>query len=198
MKDLCRDRGVSQETFYRWRRKLGGMEVSGARRLSSSRTRTGGSRSWLTLDKEALKDVPGRKWWSPRRGGRGCARFAYSERRACGLIRMDRSSFRYRPRSRGDGEVRKRLVELAVERPRFGYRRLRLASQSGHRGEPQEDSTVVSGGVPFDPGQEAQAGGPGSAGAEAPSEPGQRALVHGFHAGHAGHGALFPDVQRRG
>ncbi len=33
VKDLCRDHGVSQETFYRWRRKFGGMEVSDARRL---------------------------------------------------------------------------------------------------------------------------------------------------------------------
>ena len=54
------------------------------------------------------------------------ARFAYSERRACGLIRIDRSSCRYRPRPRGDGEVRKRLLELAAERPRFGYRRLHV------------------------------------------------------------------------
>jgi len=54
------------------------------------------------------------------------ARFGYSERRACGLIRMDRSSFRYRPRPRGDGAVRQRLVELAAERPRFGYRRLHV------------------------------------------------------------------------
>ncbi len=53
-------------------------------------------------------------------------RFAYSERRACGLIRIDRSSCRYRPRPRGDGEVRKRLLELAAERPRFGYRRLHV------------------------------------------------------------------------
>lgn len=54
------------------------------------------------------------------------ARFGYSERRACGLIRMDRSSCRYRPRPRGDGEIRQRLVELAAERPRFGYRRLHV------------------------------------------------------------------------
>ncbi len=54
------------------------------------------------------------------------ARFAYSERRACGLIRMDRSSCRYRPRPRDDGAVRQRLVELAAERPRFGYRRLHV------------------------------------------------------------------------
>ena len=52
------------------------------------------------------------------------ARFGYSERRACGLIRMDRSSCRYRRRERSEDGVRQRLVELAAERPRFGYRRL--------------------------------------------------------------------------
>ena len=31
--DLCRDHGISQETFYRWRRKYGGMEVDDAKRL---------------------------------------------------------------------------------------------------------------------------------------------------------------------
>lgn len=54
------------------------------------------------------------------------ARFAVSERRACGLIQMDRSSCRYRPRPRGDDVVRQRLLELAAERPRFGYRRLHV------------------------------------------------------------------------
>ena len=49
---------------------------------------------------------------------------AMSERRACGLIRMDRSSCRYRAQPRDDEAIRKRLVELAAERPRFGYRRL--------------------------------------------------------------------------
>ncbi len=36
VKDLCRDHGVSQETFYRWRRKLGGMEVSDGDLICSS------------------------------------------------------------------------------------------------------------------------------------------------------------------
>ena len=31
--ELCRRHGISRETFYRWRRKFGGMEVSDVRRL---------------------------------------------------------------------------------------------------------------------------------------------------------------------
>ena len=33
MADLCRKHGVSQQTFYRWKAKYGGLEVSDARRL---------------------------------------------------------------------------------------------------------------------------------------------------------------------
>ena len=40
--ELCRKHGISDATFYNWRNRFGGMEVSDARRLRASRTRTGG------------------------------------------------------------------------------------------------------------------------------------------------------------
>lgn len=49
-----------------------------------------------------------------------------SERRACGLIGVDRASARYRPRSSDDGALRQQLRKLAAERRRFGYRRLHV------------------------------------------------------------------------
>ena len=47
-----------------------------------------------------------------------------SERRACGLVGITRSSHRYRHRCRDDRELRERLRQLAYQRQRFGYRRL--------------------------------------------------------------------------
>ena len=47
-----------------------------------------------------------------------------SERRACRLTRLDRSTFQYRKRDAGDERLRARLRDLAGERRRFGYRRL--------------------------------------------------------------------------
>jgi putative transposase len=47
-----------------------------------------------------------------------------SERRACGLIGMNRGSWRYQRKERDEAALRVRLRELAGERPRFGYRRL--------------------------------------------------------------------------
>lgn len=47
-----------------------------------------------------------------------------SERRACELIGVARSSCRYQPKVRDEKGLRSALRELALERPRFGYRRL--------------------------------------------------------------------------
>ena len=51
--------------------------------------------------------------------------YAFSERRACGLVELAVSSYRYQPK-RSDEPLRTRLVELAREKPRFGYRRLHV------------------------------------------------------------------------
>jgi putative transposase len=49
-----------------------------------------------------------------------------SERRACSIIGADRSAMRYRHRRGDDAAARTRLKELAAERRRFGWRRLKL------------------------------------------------------------------------
>ena len=50
--------------------------------------------------------------------------FPISERRACELLGVWRSSCRYKAKPDHDSELRTQLMELAGERPRFGYRRL--------------------------------------------------------------------------
>jgi putative transposase len=51
--------------------------------------------------------------------------YAFSQRRACRLLTMPVSSYRYQSK-RSDEGLRLRLVELAREKPRFGYRRLHV------------------------------------------------------------------------
>jgi putative transposase len=52
------------------------------------------------------------------------AEHGLSERQACKLLEVDRSSYRYEPRPDPDAALRTALVELARRKPRFGYRRL--------------------------------------------------------------------------
>jgi putative transposase len=52
--------------------------------------------------------------------------FGLSERRACVLLRLSASSLRYTTRRKVIPELRERLLGLARERPRYGYRRLHV------------------------------------------------------------------------
>jgi len=49
-----------------------------------------------------------------------------SERQACSILGVDRSMVRYCSKRADDGVIRDRLRELAAERRRFGWRRLKL------------------------------------------------------------------------
>ena len=56
--------------------------------------------------------------------------YAFSQRRACGVMTVSVSSYRYQSK-RSDEALRERLVELAREKPRFGYRRLHVLLRRG-------------------------------------------------------------------
>lgn len=63
--DLCRQHGISDVTFYKWRSKYGGMEVSEARRLKTLEDENRRLKllvADLTLDRQALKLVVSKKW----------------------------------------------------------------------------------------------------------------------------------------
>jgi putative transposase len=56
-----------------------------------------------------------------------------SERTACKLLGVERSSYRYEPRPDRNAELRDVLVKLARQKPRYGYRRLHaLLSRRGY------------------------------------------------------------------
>jgi putative transposase len=58
--DLCRRHGVSEQTFYRWKARYGGLEVSDLRRLRQLEDENGRLKRLvadLTLDNEALKEL---------------------------------------------------------------------------------------------------------------------------------------------
>lgn len=63
--ELCRKHGVSSPTFYKWKAKYGGLDVSEARRLKALEDENGRLKRMLAdamLDNAALKDVLGKKW----------------------------------------------------------------------------------------------------------------------------------------
>jgi putative transposase len=63
--DICRKHGVSEATFYKWKSKFGGIEVSDARRLRALEEENAKLKKLLAeamLDNAILKDVAAKKW----------------------------------------------------------------------------------------------------------------------------------------
>jgi len=65
IRDLCRLHNITEQTFYRWRNKFGGMEVSEARRLKELERENAELKKMVaeqSLDIRMLKDVNSKKW----------------------------------------------------------------------------------------------------------------------------------------
>lgn len=63
--DLCRQHGISEQSFYRWKKVYGGMEPSEARELKQLRDENSKLKRLvadLSLDKAMLQDVVQKKW----------------------------------------------------------------------------------------------------------------------------------------
>lgn len=56
----CRETGITEQTFYRWRREYGGLKVNQAKRLKELEQENGKLKrlvAELSLDKQLLQDI---------------------------------------------------------------------------------------------------------------------------------------------
>jgi putative transposase len=63
----CRDNGMTEQTYYRWRKEYGGLQVDQARRLKEleqENTKLKRLVSELSLEKLVLKDIASGNVWS--------------------------------------------------------------------------------------------------------------------------------------
>jgi putative transposase len=110
--EVCRKLGVTEQTFYRWKRKFAGMGVVELRRLRQ-----------VEEENRTLKQlVAERAVAAYFRTG-----FQVSERRACRVAGLPRSIWRYRSQAQDQTALRVRLRDLAATRVRSGYRRLHVS-----------------------------------------------------------------------
>jgi putative transposase len=67
VQDICREIGIVEQTFYRWKSKYGGLDVSEAKRLRTLKEENSRQNKLLAdtmLQYMAIKDALSKKWWS--------------------------------------------------------------------------------------------------------------------------------------
>ncbi|MEN5084016.1 IS3 family transposase [Bosea sp. TWI1241] len=130
--DAIRSIGVTEVSYYRWRREFGGLksdQVKRMKELEAENARLRRAVADLTLDKLILKEAAFGKLVSPARR-RACiehVRLALkvSERRICRVLGQHRSTQRRIPRGRDDEEqLIADIVELVRRYGRYGYRKI--------------------------------------------------------------------------
>jgi putative transposase len=129
--ELLRRVGVSEQTFYRWKKQYVGWEVDQVRQLKQlqeENTRLKQVVVELTLDKAMLQGCTGKQILEPSRPQvveylHGSYRVG--ERRACRVARMNQARFRYRSHRDPRTELRMRIREIAQVRVGYGYRKIR-------------------------------------------------------------------------
>ncbi|WP_153768010.1 IS3 family transposase [Labrenzia sp. CE80] len=130
--DAIRQTGVTEQTYYRWKKKYGGMgteQLKELKRLQKENERLRRAVSDLTLDKLILSEAAKGKLLSPSRR-RACidhvrSSMSVSERRACRVLGQYRSTQRRVPQGRADEELLvSDMIELTRQYGLYGYRRI--------------------------------------------------------------------------
>ena len=122
---VCRKIGISEQSFYRWNKKFGGMaqEAQAARGREPAPEAAGGGPHVRQADaprgapKKRLKPAARRKKIRNLQSS-----FVVSERRALRVTGWPRSTHRHQSQT----ALRMRLLELAADRTRYDYRRLTI------------------------------------------------------------------------
>lgn len=63
--DVCRRHGISSATFYKWKARFGGLDVSDAKRLKALEDENAKLKKLLAeamLDNAMLKEISSKKW----------------------------------------------------------------------------------------------------------------------------------------
>jgi len=131
--DVIRQIGISEQTFYRWKKQYAGLQSDQVRefkQLQEENARLKKLVADLSLDKAILQDINQKKMVRPALKRPMVDyivnHYDVSQRRACGLVHQHRSIQWYRSRKDPRLALRARMREIAQVRVRYGYRRIQV------------------------------------------------------------------------
>ncbi|WES87822.1 IS3 family transposase [Dickeya fangzhongdai] len=131
VKDVCREAGISEASYYNWKAKFGGMEASDIKKmkdLEDENRRLKQMFADLSLECRALKDVIEKKPLTPaikrELVSYLTAQFTMSIRQACRTLSLSRTVYFYQPDTRRDEPVIQALTDMAERYPRYGFKKL--------------------------------------------------------------------------
>jgi hypothetical protein len=131
--EICRKAGISQATYFNWKKKYAGLlpdEMRRLKQLEDENNRLKKIVADLTL---GPRDAAGRHSPKALRPARKrklvdgmLADWGISIRRACKALKFDTSTYHYKSRRTGQAGLEQRIREICETRVRYGYRRVHV------------------------------------------------------------------------
>jgi putative transposase len=118
--EICRKAGISQATYFNWKKKYDGLLPTEMRRLKQLEDENNKDAAGRDPAK-TLRPVRKRKLVDEVRGD-----WNVSIRRACRVLLFDTSSYHYKSRRPGQAVLEQRIKEICQTRVRYGYRRVHV------------------------------------------------------------------------
>ena len=139
--DVCREHDISDATYYNWKAKYGGMQLSDVKRLKAldeENRRLKQMYADLSIKHEALRDVVEKKALrsAERRElvGYVQAEHDLSLRSACEIVGISRSVYHYQPNTDKDIPVIQAIQAIVTDYPAYGFRKVfNILRRRGYR-----------------------------------------------------------------
>lgn len=139
VEEVCRRMGISDATFYVWRKKYAGVGPSGLRRLRQLEEENCKLKQIvadLSLEKAMLQAVVAKKLRPSQRRAlvpELMQRFGCIQRNALRVVKMSASAYLYKPVKKDESALKMRIKEITDTRVHYGYRRVHvLLRREGH------------------------------------------------------------------
>ncbi|WP_456771799.1 IS3 family transposase [Bradyrhizobium sp. USDA 4369] len=134
--EVCRKAGISQATYFNWKKKYAGLmpsEMKRLRQLEEENAKLKRIVADLSLDKAMLQDVLFKKALKPGRKrelvDKVRSDWKVSIRRACSTLRIDRALYVYKSKRGDQAALKNRIKDVCQTRVRYGYRRVHVLLQ---------------------------------------------------------------------
>ena len=131
VEEVCRKMGISEATFYNWKKKYGGLGIPELRRLRQLEEENAQLKKLvadLSLDKQMLQDVIKKVVKPAYKKEIACwmvSNYRISAQRACRQVCLAKSMYYYvHHRHRDDSLLKMRMNEIAHPRIRYGFGRI--------------------------------------------------------------------------
>ncbi|MGI8584649.1 MAG: IS3 family transposase [Chitinophagaceae bacterium] len=126
--EICRELGIHKATFYNWKAKYGGMEVTDVKKMKDMESELNQYKkivAELTYENHCIKSLLEKKLVKPADKREAVDSLIEEQQcstsKACKIVQLPRSSYQYKRKPKDDSIIQEALTHMVDKRPSIGF-----------------------------------------------------------------------------